>query len=110
MDIEELERELSRLNSEIEPLVELRGKLTRQRDTQKSIDFIAENKITRDQVQCPYDDGLPYFEDAYSFGDWLYCNTTKPWCLWNGYLYEREGFATGRLPFVSPGRYKDLPK
>ena len=109
MSIESLEKKIKELQSEIKPLQDIHSHLMRQLDTMKSVQFIKENRITKDKVQRCDDEGGPWFDDIYSFGSWMdESNSNKHWCCWNGSLYESSEIISGRMMKDPIGRYEDV--
>lgn len=108
MDIDSLEKEIKELDEKIKPLIELKSKRVSQLDKEKSKMFIKLNKITKDCVQHCDDEGVPYFGHIKDFGHWLSTNTSKPWCSWNGCLYQTQEIIAGRMEYNPLGRYEDL--
>ena len=109
MSIESLEQEIKYIQSEIQPLIDIISKRRWQLATMKSVQFIKENRITKDKVQRCDDEGDPWFNDIYSFGSWMdESNSNKHWCCWNGSLYESSEIISGRMMKDPIGRYEDV--
>ena len=109
MGIENLEKKMEEIQLEINPLLESKHKLSLAIAKMKSVQFIKENGITKDQVQRCDDEGVPWFNDIYSFGSWMHeSGSRKPWCCWNGAIYESSEIISGRMMRDPVGRYEDI--
>ena len=84
-------------------------KIKRKLAKKKSLKFIEENCLTKSQVQRCDDEGVPYFDDVYSFGEWVVENTDKAWLCWNGLIYESSEIVAKRMARDAFGCYRDLP-
>ena len=108
MSIESLEVELKEIELKIQPLLELQSRRIRQLNTEKSKVFISANSITKDKVQLCDDDGMPWLGTIYAFGEWINENSIKPYCCWNGSIYDSKEIIAGRMARDPIGKYQDL--
>lgn len=107
-----LARELADLESKLKPLLDLhRTMLEKQQQHREMLsrEFIAANRITRDQIETSNGDGKPWFNTVYEFGDWLASNSTKRWAEWNGRIYHAADLVSGMVPADMPGKMEHLP-
>ena len=109
MVAERLEKRLKEVELELNSLLGLKDNLTHELATVKSVQFIVKNRITKSQVQI-FDYPVPCFSSVYNFGEWVYNNTDKAWCCWNGALYEAKELAEDRMLLPPVGRYEDVPE
>ena len=109
MDSTKLKSLIAEVDEEMRPLLEMKASLSRQLMKAESEDFIRANKITKSNVQHCDGDDLPRFGIIYKFGEWCEKFSDKPWCCWNGALYQTSEIIRGRIARDAPGRYEDLP-
>ena len=109
MSIEGLEMELARIQSRIDSMVSARDKIKRKLGRVASLKFIEEHSLTKSQVQSRDEDGVPYFDTVFDFGDWLVENTDKKWLCWNGLIYESSEIVAKRMARDAMGCYRHLP-
>ena len=93
-----LARGIAALEAEIQPLSDRLQKLKRQKREVDSRDFIAANRITRDDVEMSSGEKKPWFETVWEFGEWLAGNSKKVWAEWNGTIYHAADLVNGRMP------------
>jgi hypothetical protein len=103
-----LARDIAALKAEIQPLQDRLNKLARQKRDADSRDFIAANRITRDDVEMSSGDKKPWFGTVWEFGEWLTENSKKVWAEWNGRIYHAADLVNGRMPDM-PGEVDHLP-
>lgn len=103
-----LAREIAALEAEIQPLADRLQKLKRQKREVDSRDFIAANRITREDVEMSSGDKKPWFGTAWEFGKWIAANSKKRWAEWNGRIYHAADLVNGRMPDM-PGETDHLP-
>ena len=100
------------LEAEIAPLTERLEQLKRQKRDEDSREFIAVNRITRDDVEMSSGEGKPWFGTIWEFGRWMRTRAvTKPWAEWNGMIYQSTGLMSDPpRPHTSAGLVDHLPK
>jgi hypothetical protein len=103
-----LAREIAALELELKPLLDRMATLRRKEREALSREFIAANKITRDQVETSYGDEKPWFGTAWEFGKWIAANSKKRWAEWNGRIYHAVDLVNGLMP-NTPGEMDSLP-
>lgn len=103
-----LARGIAALEAEIQPLADSLQKLKRQKREVDSRDFIAANRITREDVEMSSGDKKPWFGTVWLFGEWLAGNSKKVWAEWNGRIYHAADLVNGRKPDM-PGETDHLP-
>lgn len=105
----EIESELQRLVSEVQPLNIRVSRLRAERDEAMSREFIAVNRITRKDVQMSGGEGVPFFGVVTSFGDWMKANNNpKRWAEWNGRIYHSSDLMNHRMQDM-PGLVEHIP-
>ena len=109
MDIERIEKHIDLIDEEIELLLERAAPLKRHLAKAKSIKFIEENKITRDQVQRHDEYAMPCIRNVWTFAKWMEENSNKKWFCWNEILYRSSEIIAGRMDHNAVGRFEDLP-
>lgn len=105
--IEELQREIADTHGMITPLTSKLERLNLELADALSRQYIAVNKITRDNVEMSSGEGKPWFGTAWSFGDWMRKNSKKFWAEWNGIIYPAYDLMNGRMDDM-PGRVEHL--
>lgn len=90
----EIDARAARLAPQLQELEALR----RQLRESASLEWIAANRVTLDQVQRSKGDGVPWFGHVSRFCDWLTATgCQKRWAEWNGWLYWTAELMVGRF-------------
>ncbi len=100
--------EISAIEIELKPLLNRMADLRRKKRDALSREFIAANRITREDVEMSNGDGKEWFGTAYEFGKWIAANSKKVWAEWNGRIYHAADLINGRMPDM-PGETDHLP-
>jgi hypothetical protein len=103
-----LAREIATLENQLKPLLDRMATLRRKERDTLSREFIAANRITREDVEMSSGDGKEWFGTAYEFGKWIAANSKKLWAEWNGRIYHAADLVNGRMPDM-PGEVDHLP-
>lgn len=103
-----LAREIATLKTQLKPMLDRMATLRRKEREALSREFIAANRITREDVEMSSGDGKQWFGTAYNFGKWIASNSKKPWAEWNGRIYHAADLVNGRMPDM-PGDVDNLP-
>ena len=103
-----LAREIATLENQLKPLLNRMATLRRKERDALSREFIAANRITREDVEMNSGDGKEWFGTAYEFGKWIAANSKKLWAEWNGRIYHAADLVNGRMPDM-PGEVDHLP-
>lgn len=96
------------VGGEMEPLQQEMVRLKRALQKAESLEFIRVNKITKSSVQLSDGEDLPWMGDVWQFGKWLKDNSDKPWCAWNGLIYQSSEIINGRMSRDAVGRVVDI--
>lgn len=111
MTIEQIDIEFQEIAKKMKPLAERSSFLTRERRILASKQFIAENKITRDDVQMSSGEGMPYMGFIGVFIDWLRAQPKKKrFAEWNHRIYFTSDLLSGLMPDGMPGTIDELPE
>lgn len=102
-----LAREIAALETQLKPLLDRIATLRRKERDALSREFIAANRITREDVEMSIGDGKESFGTSYEFGSWIAANSKKLWVEWNGRIYHTADFMNGRMPDM-PGAVDHL--
>ena len=108
MNLSDIQKEISALEYELGSVENKRDELKTKLSKAKSQAFITSNQITKDQVEHSSGDGKPWFGEIRRFAHWLEANSDKPWCEWNGLIYQTSEIVAGRMAREATGRYQDL--
>ena len=103
-----LARDIATLENQLKPLIDRMATLRRKERDALSREFIAANRITRDDVEMSSGHGKPWFGTSDEFGKWLARQSKKVWAEWNGRIYHAADLANGRMPDM-PGDVDHLP-
>jgi hypothetical protein len=109
MNANQLQAEIERRRAALLPALREIEALEQQHAEAASREFIAANRITRDQVeQASRHDG-PWHGTVWAFGKWMQANgCTKAWCEWNGRLYPSAEIKAGSIRREAPGLWKHV--
>lgn len=95
--------------------LELRAATARVRELEEMLagvesrTWIAENKVTKGDIQHSDGNGLPWFETISEFASWLRGKKSlKKWVEWNGHIYLTSEILAGKFPRHAPGRVEDV--
>ena len=105
-ELYKLNREYLDLQFRMKPIQDRMDEISRRKEDVLSRQFIAENGITRQQVEMSSDTG-EWFYTIDSFSKWLLVNSDKKWAEWNGRIYYTSDILDGRMP-IMPGMVKHL--
>ena len=109
--LDEINSEIAEITETLNPLHERRVVLHREKRLLMSRQFIAINKITRDDVEMSSGDGRPFFGHTTAFIDWLKKRgTTKRFAEWNDKIYFMSDFLAGKLTTDWTASIKELPE
>jgi hypothetical protein len=98
-EIENIDRELAKIDAAAEPLRRRRADLEREKRMLLSQQFLDANEITMDDVELSSGDGKPWFGHVKSFVDWMKEHgTTKRFAEWNTVIYFTQDLLAGRMP------------
>jgi hypothetical protein len=100
--------EIATLEIQLKPLLDRMATLRRKERDALSREFIAANRITREDVEMSSGDGKEWFGTAYDFGKWIAANSEKLWAEWNGRIYHAADLVNGRMPYM-PSEVDHLP-
>ena len=103
-----LAQEIATLENQLKPLLDRMATIRRKERDALSREFIAANRITREDVEMMSGDGKKWFGTAYEFGKWIAANSKKRWAEWNGRIYQAADLVNGRMPDM-PGEVDHLP-
>lgn len=107
--IENLNKEIVSIESQIRPLANKLESLRRQKSEEESRAYIAINNIKRADVETPEGMDKPWFGNVASFASWMQAHgMPKPWASWNGRIYRTSDLVLGRMP-ESPAMVDQLP-
>lgn len=109
MRSEEIKAELEAVRWNLKPLQDRAATLERRYRDALSLEFIAANGITRDQVEACFGEGKPYFGHLREFIKWLDWHPGKPWAEWNGTLYRVSDLHANDWS-GTPAQFDHLPK
>jgi len=105
----DFQRQIEEIEAAIRPLAAKLEILRRHKRDADSREFIAVNRIDRQDVEMSSGDGKPFFGDSYAFGNWLRSHGCKKrWAEWNGRIYHASDLMIGRMG-ESPGCVEHLP-
>ncbi len=106
----ELQTKITSLRKALIPQLQEIERLELELSRTKSLEFIATNNITLNDVQRSDEVCIP-FSTVWDFGKWMMLNgCAKPWCGWNGRLYSTNLIKSGTLQRDAPGLFKDVPQ
>ena len=94
--------------AEIAPLVRNLESLRKSHRSALAQEFIADNGITRADVELSDGEGKPFFYHINTFIDWLKNHSTKNYAEWNTTIYRQSDLKAGRMPEM-PATINDLP-
>lgn len=103
-----IQSERDSLAAEIIPLKTRIEAIDRELRKAKSVEFIADNGITKADVELPGGHADLYFHTIDLFIDWLRKFSKKNWAEWNGRIYLVSDLLNNRMPDM-PGDFDDLP-
>ena len=103
-----LRSKIQQIDEQLKPLMQEKSRLNSELGKLESEEFIAINGITKEQVEDSDGEGVPWLGTFIKFGEWLHEHSDKPWCAWNGYLYQSSEIINGRMSRDPVGRYEDL--
>lgn len=102
-----IQARLDDINENLAPLIRNRDELIKELRKVKSIEWIQRNHVTINQVEASDGEGKPYFGILHEFGKWLYDNSDKKYCEWNGRIYRSKEIIAGNMP-IADGLFDDL--
>ena len=102
-----IEQQIGELVSQIAPLTAQLEKLRYEKRRKDSRDFIAANRITKEDVEMSSGDGKPWFGHIADFVEWLKINSKKRWAEWNTRIYFQSDLKAGQMPDM-PASTADL--
>jgi len=99
MTIEEIDKEIKAVESQVRPLKDRLYELRRKRAELASKQFIAANKITKADVEMSSGEGKPWFGSVDQFRDLLKKQPKlKRFAEWNERIYFTTDILQGKLP------------
>jgi len=106
----EIQVELDELEEKLAPLVKRHINLERELRDVKSLEFIAANNITLNDVQLSSGEGIPYCYVVKEFTDWMKLRKCeKPFAEWNTQLHLTHELFAGKFK-PTPARIGDVPE
>lgn len=72
-------REITALETQLKPLLDRMATLHQKERDLLFREFIAANRIIRENVEMSSGDGKEWFGNAYEFGKWIAANSKKLW-------------------------------
>jgi len=111
MRSEQLKAHIEQIDSTLKPLLAKKSELAEELRDALSIEWIAANSVTREDVASPDEKDLPYFGDIWKFAEHLrrtHCK--RRWAAWNGTIYSLAELLTGRMERNAPGRVEHLKR
>jgi len=109
MNVNDIEFVLFEINETLKPLLRQKSELEQKLSKAKSLEWISVNKLTVNDVENSRGESKPWFGTVNSFGEWLSENSRKPYCEWNGLIYETKRIIDGFMDREVSGRFEDLP-
>ena len=106
-EIEKLDIQLKDLDSQVEKLMNKKRRIQSTINKEKSLIFIKENNITKENTQCCDVEDGPYFGHISKFAKWLKKNSNKKWCEWNGSIFLTSDVVNDKYEYTD-GRYRYL--